>query len=176
MRSVGMLALPTSLRVLALLCSHYDTALRPCHPCPVHTKNCSFVSWSGPACLPVSPARAPAAACCPFLPAVPGSRFVAFSVSSSCRPRASLPPLLLPPLPPSCLGPVLPFSFFFALLRPSSLFGGLGLVASRFGFASGLPVRLLLLLCAGGRRVCASSSACLFPRCCKLVLSTFTEL
>ena len=161
-----MLALLTSLRVLSLLCSHYDTALRPCHPCPVHTKNCSLVSWSGPACLPVSPARAPAAACCPSLRAVPCSVLSSSPLSSPRRPLWLS--LLLPVSAPSSSSRFSsPFFFPFRWPRPRRL--------SLFGFASGFSVRLLLLLCAGGRRVCASSSACLFPRCCKLVLSTFTE-
>ena len=80
------------------------TALRPCHPCPVHTKNCSSVSWSGPACPPVFPARAPAAACCPLC-----SR--ACSVSPSSR--------RFPCLSAAWLSSFALVSSLFALLRRS---------------------------------------------------------
>ena len=133
------------------------TALRPCHPRPVHTKNCSSVSWSGPACPPVFPARASAAACCPLCSC---ALFRLAVLSSVSLPWAAwLSSLALRLLSLSALlrlsvaSPSWPLAF--GLLRA---FGSVVVVVLCWRSAG-----LRLFLCLP------------VPCCCKLVLSTFTE-
>ena len=177
-KSAGASTLPSQLFA-------YVSALRPCRPCLEHAKNCSFVSWSGPACPPVSPARAPAAACCPSLPACFLPSWPRPSLPSWSSPLPlllalcpfSFPALRLSPLCALSLSPS-PSPCFSAF--PSS-FGSRAAFRRRprsscaFGLVSGSSVRSLLLCCAwavGGLLPCL---CCLFPRCLKLVSSTVTE-
>ena len=162
----------------------YVSALRPCRPCLEHAKNCSLVSWSGPACPPVSPARAPAAACCPLCllclwPPWPRPSFRLGLLGLSPRPPAlssSPSSFLAPPfpvLPLLCLPFLSSFSslpFRCPSVRGWPLVGG-SVSSCAFGLVSGSSVRLLLLCCAwavGG----LLSVCCLLPRCRKLVSST----
>ena len=157
MRSVGMLALPglTTVFVAALFALRYRTTTLP--SLPVHTKIRSFVSWSGPACPPVSPARAPAAACCPSLPAVrlgfrlSVSSFHSGSLSSPAFPL-SAPSRSPPSSPLPLLGPVLSLPLPLFLLRPAFLSSVASASSlSFFGFAFGLAGSVVVVVVVCGR-------------------------